>query len=125
MTVSSQCARLWNHRHVAAIVLSGDYLPSALEGSATLMDDICEAVEACSIPVEQVHAESGPGQFELATAPGVGDSRSNLNVLVQTGCGLHCHAASIATMEDKGAYLSAWSRKKSTLLWVEGKVAER
>ena len=46
---------------------------SALEGAATLLDDICEAVEACSIPVEQVHAESGPGQFELATAPGVGE----------------------------------------------------
>lgn len=44
----------------------------ALDGVATLLDDICEAVEACSIPVEQVHAESGPGQFELATAPGIG-----------------------------------------------------
>jgi glutamine synthetase len=45
----------------------------ALDGVATLLDDICEAVEACSIPVEQVHAESGPGQFELATAPGIGN----------------------------------------------------
>ena len=51
-----------NERHVC----------SALEGAAALLDDVCEAVEACSIPVEQVHAESGPGQFELATAPGVG-----------------------------------------------------
>lgn len=49
------------------------------------MDDICEAVEACSIPVEQVHAESGPGQFELATAPGVGNSRPC--VVVQIACG--------------------------------------
>jgi len=45
---------------------------SALDGAATLIDDICDAVEACSIPVEQVHSESGPGQFELAAAPGIG-----------------------------------------------------
>ena len=39
---------------------------------AGLMDDISEAVESFSIPVEQLHTESGPGQFEIATAPSIG-----------------------------------------------------
>lgn len=53
---------------------------SALDGAATLIDDICDAVEACSIPVEQVHSESGPGQFELAAAPGIGISCSHASL---------------------------------------------
>lgn len=44
----------------------------AFDNVAGLMDDISEAVESLSIPVEQLHAESGPGQFEIAVAPAVG-----------------------------------------------------
>ena len=40
------------------------------------MDDVSEAVESLSIPVEQLHAESGPGQFEIAVSPAVGRSHS-------------------------------------------------
>ena len=46
----------------------------AFDNVAGLMDDISEAVENLSIPVEQLHAESGPGQFEIAVAPAVGNS---------------------------------------------------
>ena len=46
----------------------------AFDNVAALMDDICEAVESFSIPVEQLHAESGPGQFEIAIAPCAGMS---------------------------------------------------
>ena len=45
----------------------------AYDNVAGLMDDISEAVESLSIPVEQLHAESGPGQFEIAVAPAVGN----------------------------------------------------
>lgn len=44
----------------------------AVDSVAALMDDICEAVESFSIPIEQYHAESGPGQFEIAIAPCTG-----------------------------------------------------
>ena len=45
----------------------------AYDNVAGLMDDISEAVENLSIPVEQLHAESGPGQFEIAVGPAVGN----------------------------------------------------
>ena len=44
----------------------------ALDNMAGLMDDIAHAVESLDIPVEQLHAESGPGQFELAVSPSIG-----------------------------------------------------
>lgn len=52
----------------------------ASDNMTGLMDDIAEAVESFSIPVEQLHAESGPGQFELVTAPSIGANLSLLNM---------------------------------------------
>lgn len=45
----------------------------ALNGVSGLLDEICDCLDALGIPVEQFHAESGPGQFEIPLAPTYGD----------------------------------------------------
>ncbi|KAK9918078.1 hypothetical protein WJX75_001014 [Coccomyxa subellipsoidea] len=40
---------------------------SAFDAAAPVMDDMVEALEDLGLPVEQLHAESAPGQFEIVT----------------------------------------------------------
>jgi glutamine synthetase len=36
-----------------------------------VLDEMVDVLEAMDIPVIQYHAESAPGQFEIATGPGI------------------------------------------------------
>eukprot|EP00878_Enallax_costatus_P015569 GHUV01016309.1.p1 GENE.GHUV01016309.1~~GHUV01016309.1.p1 ORF type:complete len:449 (+),score=128.44 GHUV01016309.1:1263-2609(+) len=42
---------------------------SALDHMSSVLDKMVSALESMGIDVQQYHAESGPGQFEIATAP--------------------------------------------------------
>lgn len=40
---------------------------AAIEAAASVLDEICDALSALEIEVEQLHPESAPGQFEIVT----------------------------------------------------------
>lgn len=46
---------------------------SAFDAVSSLLDDLCDSLETLGTNVEQMHAESGPGQFEVSLAPVTGE----------------------------------------------------
>lgn len=47
------------------------------------VDALSRALESVGVPLEQLHAEYGPGQFELSVAPATPLAAADLNVLVR------------------------------------------
>ena len=73
-----------------------------------VLDEICAALEALGVAVEQVHPESAAGQFEIATGPAGADAAAD-------GAGaqycdfavFHCCAASFFRVAGRAAKSTA------------------